>query len=86
MLEELHASYTAKLPGLYEEKFELGYWSRYAEGERNTINGLKLSSEDGLELTYNTELVELVREEARVRPVPTREGPSEVASIAGEEA
>ena len=82
MLAELHASYTGKLPGLYEEKFELGYWSKYAEGERNAINGLKLSSEDGLELTYNTELVELVR----VRPVPTREGPSEVASVAGEEA
>ena len=40
MLVELQALYTAKLPGLYDELFELGYWAGYAEGERNAIDGL----------------------------------------------
>ena len=86
MLAQLQASYTAKLPNLYDEQFELSYWVGYAKGERNAINGPELSSDDGLVPTCSTEPAELAREEALVLLVPTEEGTSDAATPSGEEA
>ena len=74
VLAKLQASYMAKLPSLYDEQFEQGFWVRYTEGERNAIDGPESSSEDGLEPTCSTEPVEPAREEARVLSMPTGEG------------
>ena len=57
VLAELQASYMTKLPSLYDEQFELGYWAGYTKGERNAIDGLKSSSKDGLEPTCSTKPV-----------------------------
>ena len=34
MLMELHVSYNTKLPGLYDEWYEQGYWAGYEEVKR----------------------------------------------------
>ena len=47
---ELQASYISKLPGLYDEQYELGYWVDYAEVERIAHKDPKPSSDDASSL------------------------------------
>ena len=55
---ELQASYNAKLPCIYQDQYELGYWVGYAEVERIALGDLELSMEDAPKPTRNTEAVE----------------------------
>ena len=43
---ELHVSYISKLPDLYDEQYELGYWDGYVEAERIARGNPESSSND----------------------------------------
>ena len=91
MLAKMQASYTSKLPGLYREQYELGYWVGYAEGERVALGGQEESPGSTSEETQNTESVEqstIVEEvsttvkEVQVLSVPTGKGTSKTVEAA----
>ena len=58
VLSELQASYNAKLPGIYQNWYELGYWFRYVEVDRIAYGDLELSREDASEPTHSMKIVE----------------------------
>ena len=58
VLSKLQASYNAKLPRIYQDQYELGYWAGYVEAERVACGYLELSSEDAPKPTRSMESVE----------------------------
>ena len=58
VLSELQASYNAKLPGVYQAKFEQSYWSGYVEVEVITRGDPEPSTKDAIEPTRNSEYIE----------------------------
>ena len=77
---ELQESYISKLPGLYDEQYELGYWVSYAEAEQIACGDPESSSDDAS--PPNTmEPAEPMGEETWVLPMPTGEGTSEGARV-----
>ena len=78
VLKELHASYNAKLPGLYAEQSEYGYWVGYDEAEQIAHRDPKPSSKDASKPTCNVNIVEPNRRgEARGWKEASGGGPSE---------
>ena len=78
---ELQASCISKLPNLYDEQYELGYWVVYAQAERIAHGDLEPFSDDASEPLNSMEPIELAGEESRVLPVLTGEGTSKGAWV-----
>ena len=56
VLNELQASYNAKLHVLYAEQYEYGYWASYDEVERIACRDLEPSSEDATKPTSSANI------------------------------
>ena len=78
---ELQTSCISKLPNLYDEQYELGYWVGYAQVERIAHGDTEPSSDDASEPPNSMEPIELAGEESSVFPVPTGEGTSKGAWV-----
>ena len=52
VLKELQASYNAKLPSIYAEQYEHGYWASYAEAKRIASGDCEPPIRDAAEPTH----------------------------------
>ena len=50
---KLQASFNAKLPSLYAQQYEYGYWDGYTEVERLVGGDYESPTEDVVELTHD---------------------------------